>query len=151
MKSQPNFAADLENALQTVDMNKFKHSDVRRIVKLARRVIAAEAEAQRMVKCVEEDALRFARNEEYYRGLLTQIGASIGPIALVQDDGGIVDEPLCAKLPELVQRTCVACDILLDEVRCENPDKDRVERLLKELHSARREAIITRPKGGSPC
>lgn len=44
-----------------------------------------------------------ARNEDYYRGLVDQIAAHVGPEVYVQDDGGVVDEPLRAKVPELVE------------------------------------------------
>ena len=43
------------------------------------------------------------RNADYYRGLVVRCGKSIGPEAYIQDDGGVVDEVLCAKVPELVE------------------------------------------------
>jgi len=50
-----------------------------------------------------ESAAQFSRNEDYYRGLLDQIAASIGPEAWKADDGKVVDdEPVRARLPELV-------------------------------------------------
>ena len=50
----------------------------------------------------EETALRENRNAAYYRSLVVQIGQTIGTAAYVQDDGGIADDVLCAKVPELV-------------------------------------------------
>lgn len=45
-----------------------------------------------------------ARNEEYYRGLVVQIGEMIGPSAYISDDGSVQEDVLCAKVPELVAR-----------------------------------------------
>jgi len=44
------------------------------------------------------------RNADYYRGLVIECGEAIGHEAYVQDDGGVVDEVLCAKVPELVRK-----------------------------------------------
>lgn len=51
----------------------------------------------------KEIAEQHYRNETYYRGLLIQIGELLGPIAYKSDDGAIHDEPLVAKLPEVVR------------------------------------------------
>lgn len=50
----------------------------------------------------EETAARNQRNTDYYRGLVVKIGQTIGTAAYVQDDGGIADDVLCAKVPQLV-------------------------------------------------
>lgn len=52
----------------------------------------------------EEIAAQYARNADYYRGLLLEVAAHLGPEVYVQDDGGTVDHPLLAKVPELVKR-----------------------------------------------
>lgn len=44
-----------------------------------------------------------ARNTDYYRGLVVRCGESIGPDAFIQDDGGVCEHVLCAKVPELVE------------------------------------------------
>jgi hypothetical protein len=49
-----------------------------------------------------ETVRQHAKNEEYYRGLLDQIGALLGEAAYTSDDGSVQDEVLRAKLPELV-------------------------------------------------
>jgi hypothetical protein len=41
------------------------------------------------------------RNEEYYRGLIDQIGEALGPQAYISDDGSVQDSVLRAKVPEL--------------------------------------------------
>lgn len=51
-----------------------------------------------------EAAAQFHRNEQFYRGLLEQIGEIIGEEAYIADDGSRSDEVLCLKLPELVKR-----------------------------------------------
>lgn len=48
-------------------------------------------------------ARQHARNEDYYRGLLDQCAQHLGEAVYIQDDGGRYDEPLRAKIPELVE------------------------------------------------
>lgn len=47
-------------------------------------------------------AREYARNVDYYRGLLDKIAECIGPPAYTCDDGSMSEEPLRAKLPEMV-------------------------------------------------
>lgn len=49
-----------------------------------------------------QSAEQFARNEDYYRGLVVKIGEMCGPDAYVSDDGSVQQDVLCAKVPELV-------------------------------------------------
>ena len=59
----------------------------------------------RVVACWMDTSALFSNNETYYRSLLNKCAENLGPVrpkVFVQDDGGIVDEPLRAKLPELV-------------------------------------------------
>jgi hypothetical protein len=51
-----------------------------------------------------ETARQHCRNEEYYRGLLDEIGEILGPEAFISDDGSIQQDVVRAKLPELVRR-----------------------------------------------
>lgn len=62
------------------------------------------ASAHRERDAWADTAAFHARNEDYYRGLVDQIAAHVGPEVYVQDDGGVVDEPLRAKVPELVKK-----------------------------------------------
>ena len=50
----------------------------------------------------QETAKTYAANTEYYRGLLVDIGMTIGREAYISDDGVVHNEPLVAKVPELV-------------------------------------------------
>jgi hypothetical protein len=50
-----------------------------------------------------ESAAMFSRNEEYYRGLVVQIGEMFGEAAYIADDGSRSQDVLCAKVPELVR------------------------------------------------
>ncbi len=50
-----------------------------------------------------ETAAQHCRNEEYYRGLVQEIGAMLGPRAYTANDGKVHDTVLCAKVPELVR------------------------------------------------
>lgn len=51
----------------------------------------------------EETAAQFARNADYYRGLLDRIGRAIGPEAFTADDGSISEDVLRAKVPEIIE------------------------------------------------
>ena len=51
-----------------------------------------------------ETARQHSANEDYYRGLVQKCGEVFGEAARTQDDGGIVEDVLCAKVPELVER-----------------------------------------------
>lgn len=56
-------------------------------------------------------AAQHMRNEEFYRGLLDKCAAELGPVrpkVFVQDDGGIVIDPLRIKIPELVAELAAA-------------------------------------------
>lgn len=50
----------------------------------------------------ERTAQEMARNLEYYRGLVIECGEHLGPAAKTCDDGSVVPDVLCAKVPELV-------------------------------------------------
>lgn len=50
------------------------------------------------------DTYRHIENEQYYRGLLVQIGEMFGNAAKIQDDGGMSENILCLKVPELVAK-----------------------------------------------
>lgn len=52
----------------------------------------------------QESAAQFARNMEYYRGLVDRIGRAIGPEAYTADDGSVSEDALRAKVPELIER-----------------------------------------------
>ncbi|HEY0548176.1 MAG TPA: hypothetical protein VGF13_01165 [Verrucomicrobiae bacterium] len=63
----------------------------------------AEAVARRIAAWMD-DAARYARNEEYYRGLVQRCGAVFGEAAYLCDDGvSRSQDILCAKVPELVE------------------------------------------------
>ena len=51
-----------------------------------------------------DTAKQHHRNEDYYRGLVVQIGEMFGEIAHVSDDGLVQEDVLCAKVPELVEQ-----------------------------------------------
>ena len=51
-----------------------------------------------------ETAAMHARNEDYYRGLLDACAPHLGAEVYTQDDGGIVTEPLRARVHDCVRR-----------------------------------------------
>lgn len=56
----------------------------------------------RLVQGWHDTAAQHCRNEEYYRGLVIEIGKMLGPEVYVSDDGSVQHDVLCAKVPELV-------------------------------------------------
>jgi hypothetical protein len=50
-----------------------------------------------------ETARRCQVDADYFRGLVVQVGEMLGPAPKTCDDGGIVPDVLCAKVPELVE------------------------------------------------
>ena len=65
--------------------------------------ILAEAVAKRIAAWMDT-AAQYARNVDYYQGLLDQIATVFGQEAYINDDGTIQDSPLRAKMPELVKQ-----------------------------------------------
>ncbi len=65
----------------------------------------AEACAKRIAAWMDS-AAQFARNEEYYRGLLVRCGNAIGPEAFICDDGSKSEDVLVAKVAQLVEMQC---------------------------------------------
>ncbi len=51
-----------------------------------------------------DTAAQHCRNEEYYRGLVIEIGKMLGPDAYISDDGSVQQDVLCAKVPSLVRK-----------------------------------------------
>lgn len=68
------------------------------VTALVGRATVAERERDAWI----ETAAQHCRNEEYYRGLVVQIGRLFGVAAMTSDDGSVQDHVLCAKVPELV-------------------------------------------------
>jgi len=66
-------------------------------------VVLAESFARQLAFWMDIGAQN-QRNTDYYRGLVVQCGKSIGHEAYVQDDGGISQDVLCAKVPEIIER-----------------------------------------------
>lgn len=65
-------------------------------------VTAERDDAKRSAAAWEETAAQYARNHEYYRGLVVRCGDVLGPAAHVADDGSSSPDVLVAKVPELV-------------------------------------------------
>lgn len=65
-------------------------------------VALAESVATRIAVWMDT-AAQNQRNADYYRSLVIRCGEAIGQEAYIQDDGGICDNVLCAKVPELVE------------------------------------------------
>lgn len=65
--------------------------------------LLAEAVAKRIAAWMESTAFHLT-NEQYYRGLVVQIGDIIGPESKIANDGSVMEDVLCAKVPELIQK-----------------------------------------------
>jgi len=70
--------------------------------------LAVDLEAQR--EAWEQTANQAERNKEYYRGLVVEIGKTLGKDACTCDDGSMSPDVLCAKVPELVKALLERCE-----------------------------------------
>lgn len=87
--------------------------------------------AKREAEAWEQSAAQYARNVDYYRGLLDTIALMLGDDAFTADDGGRSAAPLRAKVPEVV--------------------RDRLLRLRElEEYQARQNRVVGNPNG-TPC
>lgn len=73
----------------------------------------------------KEEASRNLRNAEYYRDLVVKCGQHIGIPAHIQDDGGLSEDVLCAKVPELV-------GIMAEVIKAYNNELAKVSFLFKD-------------------
>lgn len=64
-------------------------------------VALAEAVARRIAGWMDT-AAQYARNADFYSGLLDECAKHLGPAAYTADDGTVMDTPLRLKVPELV-------------------------------------------------
>jgi len=62
----------------------------------------AEAVAIRIAVWMDS-AAEFSRNQEFYHGIVTQIGEMFGDAAKTSDDGSVQEEVLALRVPELVE------------------------------------------------
>ena len=97
-------------------------------------VVLAEAVAKRIANWMSAAAM-YARNSDYYSGLLDDIAQNFGSEAYTSDDGSVQEDPLRIKLPELVRKMRIERDVLLacrhGEQRChECPDTTCCDNLL---------------------
>jgi len=69
--------------------------------------IALAEEFTRVLSHWIEIAAQNDRNTEYYRGLVIRCGEAIGPEAYTCDDGSVVPDVLCAKVPELIEKLSI--------------------------------------------
>jgi hypothetical protein len=71
----------------------------------SRRIAALDAElfaARRQVNSMEQMAMEYARSANYYRELIDLVLEHFGEEAYICDDGSLSDEPLRAKVVDLV-------------------------------------------------
>jgi hypothetical protein len=67
-----------------------------------------------------ETAAAESRNTAYYRGLLDEVAAYLGPEVFISDDGTVNENPLRSKIPELVARLAasnVTCTVEVNVTR----------------------------------
>lgn len=82
-----------------------------------------------------DTAAQYARNEEFYHGLVVAIGESFGVAAKTSDDGSIQDHVLALKVPELVAA-------LRDQLTAMTQERDN----LRATISAVREIVHEAPE-----
>lgn len=61
----------------------------------------------RVLKSWIDDAMRYANDVDFYRGLLDECAAHIGKEAYTDDAGGVHEDPIRLKIPELVKRLLI--------------------------------------------
>jgi hypothetical protein len=74
-----------------------------------------------------ETARQHARNEDFYRGIVTQIGEMFGEAARTSDDGSVQQSVLALKVPELVADERAKSEGLTSE-------RDALRQLLAHIH-----------------
>jgi predicted DNA-binding transcriptional regulator AlpA len=65
--------------------------------------LAISKPVSRALQAWYDTAAQHARNEDYYRKLLEEIGDMFGKEARTSDDGSVQQDVLCAKVPALVR------------------------------------------------
>lgn len=85
----------------------------------------------------KETAAQENRNRDYYRGLVDEVAALLGPAVFVADDGTVADSPLRAKVPGLVSA-----------LRAEVANAQRLER---EEYERRMEAVKSQAEAWTKC
>ena len=65
----------------------------------------------------EATAAQEARNRDYYRGLVVEIGHLLGDVSRIADDGTRADDVLCAKVPALVKARLARLETALRHAR----------------------------------
>lgn len=110
----------------------------------------AELEAENArLRSWEESARQFARNQEFFQGLVTQIGEMFGQTARVSDDGSVQDSVLALKVPELVKESLAENARLRVELEGLKQDARAKDALIEELAEALLAICRTEWPGGS--
>jgi hypothetical protein len=95
-------------------------------------VVLAEAVARRIAAWMQTGA-QFARNGEFYRGLVDECAKHLGPDAFTADDGSGSDSPIRLKVPELVSRQREALEGLRAQVAALEAERDRLRESYDDL------------------
>lgn len=90
-------------------------------------------------KCLEEEARHYQDGQEFYRGIVTQIGELFGDSAKTSDDGSFQDHVLALQVYPLVKQALHKLDALVDDGW----------RPRRRLHRVRRRNPIRRGKSSA--
>lgn len=93
------------------DITKDEAALARAVLDRGRRIKELEAERDNWI----DTAAQFSRNQEFYHGIVTQIGERFGTAAKTSDDGSIQDGVLALKVDELVGELFTERDALKAE------------------------------------
>jgi len=96
-------AREIAGQAWCADTTKHKVIDVELGMEFARILKREVGDWENEAKAWLETARQHCKNEEYYRGLVQQIGSLFGEAAYISDDGIKQEDILCAKVPELVK------------------------------------------------
>lgn len=98
--------AEMERAAESYwNERRFKglSDDPRTWAGVYKAMLAASPDVQGEAESWRETAAQYARNEDFYRGIVCQIGEMFGEEVRTSDDGSIQDDVLALKVPELVK------------------------------------------------
>lgn len=105
--------------------------------------VTSNEQLQRERDAWESTAAQFARNMEYYQGLVDRIGRAIGPMAYTADDGSVSDGVLRAKVPEIIERSLKALRRIGDPHMVYSSDEDSDEDTQLSMRMADARAVLS--------
>ena len=96
----------------TLSPHEWEWNEVEQL-EMARTIMRLGAECNAWLEIAKQNQ----RNTDYYRGLVVQIGTLFGKAAMTADDGTVMEDVLCAKVPELAEQREAEREALLGYIK----------------------------------